>query len=120
MADLIQSLLQQGALQNGSFASTSRYYKLETGKYETEDGKLMAYVKRRFLPAADKFMLLQEHRVTQGERLDHVTAQFLGDPEQFWRICDANEAMRPEALTETVGQTIRITLPEGMTGTTHA
>ena len=120
MADLIQSLLQQGALQNGPFASTSRYFKLKTVEYVTEDGTTLAYVKRRFLPSAEKFTVLQEHMVTQGERLDNVTAQYLGDPEQFWRICDANEAMHPEALTETVGQTIRIALPEGVTGTQHA
>ena len=62
------------------------------------------------------FALLQVHEVQQGERLDNLAAHFLGDPEQFWRICDANRALRPEALTETVGGKLRITLPEGMPG----
>ena len=35
-----------------------------------------------------------------GDRLDNVSAQYLGDPEQFWRLCDANNAMEPEELTE--------------------
>ena len=55
-----------------------------------------------------------EHMVTEGERLDNITAQYLGDPEQFWRVCDANGAMRPDELTETIGRRLRITLPEGI------
>jgi hypothetical protein len=62
--------------------------------------------------------LLQLHTVTEGERLDNITARYLGDPEQFWRVCDANNAMRPEELTETIGRKLRITLPEGITGPT--
>jgi hypothetical protein len=54
--------------------------------------------------------------VTQGERLDIIAATYLGDPEQFWRICDANNAMRPDELTETPGRQLRITLPEGIQG----
>jgi len=54
--------------------------------------------------------------VQAGERLDNVTAQHLDDPEQFWRIADANRAMRPEALTETRDRLLRITLPEGIPG----
>jgi len=63
------------------------------------------------------FQVIQEHTVTQGERLDNLSAQFLGDATLFWRLADANGAMRAEALTETVGRKIRITLPEGITGT---
>ena len=36
----------------------------------------------------------------QGDRLDNIAARYLGDPEQFWRICDANGAMRPDELTD--------------------
>ncbi len=59
--------------------------------------------------------MLHEHTVTQGDRLDNVTAHYLGDPEQFWRVCDANNAMRPAELEE-VGRRVRITLPEGVPG----
>jgi hypothetical protein len=57
---------------------------------------------------------LQEHRVQQADRLDNIAARYLGDPEQFWRLCDANGVLRPEALIETIGNRIRITLPEGI------
>jgi gamma-glutamyltranspeptidase/glutathione hydrolase len=47
-------------------------------------------------------------------------AQYLGDPEQFWRLCDANAAMHPEELTDAIGRTLRITLPEGIPGAPNA
>jgi hypothetical protein len=102
------------------FSSTSRYYNLEQVKFETPDGRTIVYVRRRFVPPAERFALLTEHTVTQGERLDNITAQYLGDPEQFWRICDANNAMRPDELTEAVGRRLRITLPEGIPGNQNA
>jgi len=37
----------------------------------------------------------------------------------FWRLCDANGAMRPEEL-ETPGITLTIALPQGMPGTQNA
>lgn len=76
----------------------------------------MTYIRRRFLQRADRFDVLQEHTVTAGDRLDNITAQYLGDPEQFHVLCDANNAMRPLELTETVGRKLRITLPEGIPG----
>lgn len=96
------------------FAFTSRYYNIALLEHETPDGKKIVYLKRRFVPPASRFQLLQEHSVAEGERLDNITAQYLSDPEQFWRLCDANDAMRPEELTETVGRKLRITLPEGI------
>ena len=81
-------------------------------------GKTVVYLRRRFVPSPQRFQLLQLHTVTEGERLDNITARYLGDPEQFWRVCDANNAMRPQELTETIGRQVRITLPEGITGPT--
>ena len=96
------------------FAFTSRYYNIGLLEHETSDGKKIVYLRRRFVPPSNRFQLLQEHSVAEGERLDNITARYLGDPEQFWRLCDANDAMRPDELTETVGRKLRITLPEGI------
>lgn len=93
---------------------TSRYYGLGIEIFESPDGREVAYFVRRFVPSADRFALLQEHVVSRGERVDHLAARYLGDPEQFWRLCDANTVMRPEELTETLGRRLRITLPEGI------
>jgi len=101
------------------FQPTSRYFSIETATYQTQDGKLITYLRRRFLPPLDRFTLVQEHLVTEGDRLDNVTARYLGDPEAFWRVCDANPILRPEELEE-IGRRIRITLPEGIPGTPNA
>ena len=102
---------------NLNFPITSRYYTIETSTLERPGGRQIIYLRRRFLPQPDRFALLQEHTVTQGERLDQITAFYLGDPEQFWRVADANGAMRPDELTEEIGRKLRITLPEGVPGT---
>jgi hypothetical protein len=99
---------------------TSRYFGIEIAGYECTDGRTIAYLRRRFVPLPERFADIAEHVVKQNERLDNITAQHLGDPEQYWRICDANRAMRPEDLTEEPGRRLRITLPEGLPGTENA
>jgi hypothetical protein len=113
--DPVQAMLAQTSLQTTLFASTSRYYGIATATI-TQNGRPIAYVLRRFVPPPERFQLLQTHTVMQGERLDNITATYLGDPTLFWRICDANRAMRPWELVETVGRKLRITLPAGITG----
>lgn len=103
-----------------TFPPTSRYYGIETAVLGPDEERPGIYLRRRFLPSPARFALLQEHVVSEGERLDHIAARYLNDPEAFWRIADANGAMRPEALTETVGRRLRITLPEGIPGTPNA
>jgi hypothetical protein len=105
---------------NFTFPITSRYFSLETNTMEARDGKRIVYLVRRFVPQPERFALLHEHVVKQGERLDNITALYLDDPEQFWRVCDANRAMRPDELTESVGRRLKITLPEGIPGTPNA
>ena len=102
------------------FPPSSRYHNIETAALTQTDGTELIYLKRRFLPSTERFSLLQEHVVTQGERLDNITARYLGDPLQFWRICDANNAMNPPELTAEIGRRLRITLPEGIPGIQNA
>jgi nucleoid-associated protein YgaU len=116
MIDPMQAVLQTAKLETSLFPPTSRYYGIETATLETVDGKTIIYLRRRFVPPPERFELIQEHRITEGDRLDNIAAHYLGDPEQFWRIADANNAMRPEELTEEVGRKLRITQPEGIPG----
>jgi hypothetical protein len=102
------------------FSPSSRYFSIETTTLDERDGKVIVYLKRRIVPPPERLALLQEHVVKQGERLDNITAQYLDDPEQFWRVCDANRAMRPDELTESIGRRLRITLPDGIPGTPNA
>ncbi|SRR5216683_6213199 len=98
------------------FTPTSRYANIEIAEFDLGQGLTVNYLRRRFVPQPDRFVLLQEHVVVGGDRLDNIAARYLGDPEQFWRIADANGAMRPDELTETPGRRLRITLPEGIAG----
>ena len=101
---------------SANFPPTSRYAATETAAWVGPDGRTVVYLRRRFVPPPERFAPLAEHVVTQGDRLDNIAAEHLGDPEQFWRICDANVALRPDELTEVLGRRLRITLPEGIPG----
>ena len=94
------------------FSDRSRYRNLETVTRVLPDGRDVLYVRRRFLPPAGG-PILAEHVVGQGDRLDNITAQYVGDPEQFWRLCDANGVMSPADLTREVNQRVLIPLPGG-------
>ena len=114
MKTAVQNLISPASVQATQFPPTSRYYGLGMMTAEQPDGRTVIYLDRRIVPLADTFRLLQTHTVTQGERLDTIANVYLGDPLAFWRICDANGAMRPEELTETLGRTLKITLPAGI------
>jgi hypothetical protein len=120
MKDPLQAVLQPGTLKTTAFPTTSRYHGIETTTRGTTEGKTVAYLRRRFVPRSERFSTLQEHTIAQAERLDNIASKYLGDPEQFWRLCDANDAMRPDELTQTIGRRIRITLPEGVPGAPNA
>ena len=104
-------------MANDAFPPGSRYHDVEVATLELPDGRRIAYVRRRFVPPASSFALLREHVVGPDERLDTIAALHLGDPEQFWRIADANGAIAPEQLTDQPGRRLRITLPAGVPGT---
>lgn len=120
MIDPLELVLQQAGLNTPAFSPNSRYFGIQTAKLETTDGEAVVYVRRRFISPPEQFELLQEHIVSEGERPDLLAHQYLGDAVQFWRICDANAVMSPNELTETLGKTLRITLPEGISGTNNA
>lgn len=94
------------------FEDTSRYFAIETSIFTAPDGREITFVRRRFLPDAASEITLAEHVVVQGERLEHIAARFLSDPEQFWRVADASNAMRPEELTADIGRRLRIPFPQ--------
>jgi hypothetical protein len=120
MIDPIKAFMQANALTAPAFPPDSRYHGLDIAQWTGPDGQPVAYVRRRFVPAPERFATLSEHRVSQGDRLDNLAAKYLGDPQQFWRLCDANGLLRPDELVEVVGSTLRITLPEGVPGGSDA
>lgn len=115
----LQSLLQFTGLKASLFPINSRYRGIDTGTLVTSSGETIVYLRRRFVPAPERLSLIQEVALKQGDRLDNLASRYLGDPELFWRVCDANRGMRPDDL-EAPGINLRIALPEGVAGIQNA
>lgn len=99
-----------------ALSPTSRYAMVETTVHTTPAGDTVMHFRRRFIAPPERFQTIEAHTVVEGERPDTLAALFLGDPEESWRLADANGVLRPEELTDTPGRTVRITLPEGLQG----
>jgi hypothetical protein len=95
------------------FPRTSRYFDIPIAELTEPGDHVIPYLRRRFPPPTSGTVIFAEHQVEQGDRLDNITARYLGDPEQFWRICHANQTMRPDELTEETGRWIQIPMPAG-------
>lgn len=94
---------------------TSRYAGVEVARRTVVDRDggehVLSYLRRRPIPDYTDRPVLAEYRVAEGDRLDLVAARYLGDPAQFWRLCDANVVLSPDEL-EQVGRLVRIALGE--------
>lgn len=78
------------------FESNSRYVKYSNG-YHTTDAtgrKVTAVAPARIPPQK----VLGDHRLDEGERLDHLASFYLNDPTAFWRIAEINDCIVPDAV----------------------
>jgi hypothetical protein len=114
MIDPVRQLLMGPPIELTLYPPTSRYYGLSSAETTREDGRTVRYLLRRFLPDPATLVPLGEHRVADGDRLDNLAAQYLGDPLQSWRLGDSNLTLRLEALVAETGGRIRLTLPAGV------
>jgi nucleoid-associated protein YgaU len=116
MTDPMDLILRPEVSATSALPPSSRYHGSETATIETADGVTVVHLRRRFLPLVGELTVRQEHRVAKGDRLDNLAAHYLGDPVLFWRIADANNAMRAEELTERPGRRLRIAFAEDTGG----
>lgn len=92
------------------FAPGSRYERVAEAIHVDRDGRSIPYkLLRTFPPEAQALATVA---VGDADRLDLLAYRFYGDPEQFWRICDANRALRPDNLFQPVGRRLTIPVPE--------
>lgn len=96
------------------FETNSRYYQIQDTNIifnDPENGeRKIVYKRRRFIPPLEDKGTFVEHVVSQGDRLDNITARYMGDPTHFWRICDANLILEPDELTDEIGRSIKIAI----------
>ena len=83
-------------------AGAGRYDGLEVATVTVADGtgggRDMPYRRRRPLPDPGAVVPLAMHPVTAQDRLDLITARYLGDPTMFWQVADANAGLDPDTL----------------------
>jgi hypothetical protein len=77
------------------FFPGSRYANLSPYQATLTDGTVVQATR---WPLPGPAAVLGYHRRRQGERLDNLAARYLADATTFWRLCDANDAMVPDAL----------------------
>jgi hypothetical protein len=77
------------------FFPGSRYEKMATYTVTQANGRTVTAV---CLPLPSAAPLLGYHRRLVEQRLDHIAAHYLADATAFWRLCDANDAVVPDAL----------------------
>jgi hypothetical protein len=94
------------------FFRGSRYEPIADTSVTTRDGRIIQYKRMRFIPA-DAAPPRSFVKVQRGDRPDLVAYRTIGDPEQFWRLCDLNRVRRPVDLTATAGQAVAIAAPRG-------
>ncbi|HZK82006.1 MAG TPA: hypothetical protein VFC46_13085 [Humisphaera sp.] len=83
----------------------SRYEKTGTTLVVRPDGTQIAALKT---PLPRPALVQGYFRRMTGQRLDLIANRFLNDPTAFWRLCDANNAVVPDALGN--GQLVGIPL----------
>jgi nucleoid-associated protein YgaU len=118
MNNPLQALIQLGIVPPVTFPTDSRYYGSATLTYTPPGGQPITYLARRLVPqpGAPNYATVAQYTVKQGDRLDLITAKYLGDPLIYWLLCDANGAIRPDDLLQSPGRVLAITMPQGIPG----
>jgi hypothetical protein len=122
MNDPVRQLLMGPPLELTLYPPSSRYYGIASTEATLEGGRVVRYLRRRFVPDPGSLFPIGEHRVADGDRLDNLAARYLGDPLQSWRLGDSNLTLRLETLVAETGRRIQLTLPSGVAvqGVTNA
>lgn len=81
------------------FDPKSRYVKPPLTPYSAKDFRGREVFA---LPMSEPFIeaSVGRHAMKASQRLDHLAAGYLNDPNGFWRIAELNGAVLPDALLE--------------------
>ncbi len=90
------------------FFRGSRYEHIPEAEIIDRNDRTIRYKRMRFIPEIAGAL---SETVRQDDRPDLLAYRALGDPEQFWRLCDVNRILRPVDLTDRVGRRVRVPAP---------
>jgi len=77
------------------FFPNSRYAQMANYQKQRPDGSVVQVTR---LPLPGPAVVLGFFRRSSGQRLDLIANRFLADATAFWRLCDANNTIVPDAL----------------------
>jgi hypothetical protein len=77
------------------FDPKSRYFNTPTVLVRDKHGRIVRAV---VVPEPPRQAALGRHQRAGRERLDHLAFRYLGDAAGYWRICEINDALLPDAL----------------------
>jgi hypothetical protein len=92
------------------FFPGSRYAKLTPYSVTLPNGTVVQATR---LPTPGLAAVLGYYRRGAGDRLDQISGRFLADATQFWRLCDANDTVVPDALAAAPLVGVPIDAPAG-------
>lgn len=104
----IARLLAPPTADKAPFPADSRYHGKPLQRMILADGREVAFVGRRFLPPLGSYELVAVHEVQGGDRPDLLAAQYFADPEQGWRLAEANAIRDPRLVLTEAGSRIAI------------
>jgi hypothetical protein len=75
----------------------SRYAKVPLYTVTDRSGRQYRALTPRVIPATPARF---RHTVVSTDRLDLIAFQYYGKADRFWRICDGNTELQPDALLQ--------------------
>ncbi len=109
--DPLQALIDAGAIPASPYGEASRYRGVPLATHVRPDGSVVAYGRRRFVPAPGQIATAAMHVVRGGDRPDLLAHAAYQQPLLQWRIGDANAVIDLFELTDTLGERVRIPEP---------
>jgi hypothetical protein len=88
-----------------TFFKGSRYEHVGELELTDDKGRLVRCKRTRFVPDTPGRL---SHLVADHDRVDLLADRYLGDPERYWRICDANRVLWPPDLLARPGRPIDV------------
>lgn len=77
------------------FFPGSRYINMTPYQVTRPDGTVVQAIRS---PLPGPALVLGYYQRVAGQRLDLIANHFLADATAFWQLCDANDAVVPDAL----------------------